>query len=711
MGLSQYNFLPIYSKDVNDLYSEFYKPCMENSLQYDRITGFFGSSIFAIITDSLKEFIKNDGKIRIICSQVISSEDCDAIVKGYKDKEKIEDAITEEIIKEIENLSTSSKKELEVLSTLIKYGVLDIKVSVFLGHGNNIASYSQLVHDKIGIFTDDKGAKVVFGGSMNETFSGISNQGNLESFSVYTNWDNEKDTRRVEIYSERFNNIWNRKSDSVLTYNFPDEALKIIKTYESNMDLIALINDYIDSNAANIQDRWYAEKGENRRRVRKHQKDALDDWEKKNRQGIFEMATGSGKTFTALCAIRDSVDKKEIPLIVVPSNILMSQWEKEVEKTFGDEEVSILVCGDNNNSWQKDGLLYKFTNPNLKTKRIVLATIQTASKDKFINLIYQSESLFLIVDEVHRSGSDSFSKIFGINSGPRMGLSATPKRFRDPIGTKKIYDYFKNEVYPKYDLFQAIKDGNLTPYDYEFKIVYLSNAEQNKWNKITAEINKKIAINLTNNSTKEVMPEDSYLQKLLIDRARIVKKAKDKTRVAIETIKEFYEDGQKWLVYCEDTEQLENVFQELRRNKIRSYIYISDMKSDKAETLNLFEKIGGVLVAIKCLDEGVDIPSVTHALILASSTNPREYIQRRGRILRKSPNKEKSVIIDCIVLPNTNVIDDINPGLSIIRSELARAYYFGRHALNKDLIDYELNKIIINNRISDFDFEGGIENE
>lgn len=711
MSLKNYDFLPIYSKDKNDLYNDFYKICIENSIKYDRITGYFGSSIFVVITEALKKFITNKGKIRIICSPVMSEEDHAAILKGYQ--EKINEKITSEILKEIENLKENYEKPLELLSNLIKYDYLEIKLAIF--KGNNHSSFSQLVHDKIGLFVDDENNMVAFGGSMNETYSGISNYGNLESFSVFTNWEGSKDKFRVENYHNRFEEIWNKESKSVLTFDFPEEATSLIKKYSTNVNIKDLLSDLFKKNQfqKKINDKWYAEIGENRRKARPHQIMVLDNWEKNGKRGVFEMATGSGKTFIAMCAIRKALANGEIPLIIVPSSILLNQWKEEVEKVFlKDEEIKLLLCGSGNNKWRNNNILTKFTKPSLNMKRIIISTIQTAHTDDFIDNIIMSDKLFLIVDEVHRSGSSTFSNIFRIESGARIGLSATPDRFRDSVGTQKIIDYFENKIEPKYDLFQAISEGNLTPYNYYFSTIYLNEEEQIDWNNLTIEINKKIAWQMSK-SENNTLNVDKSLEMLLIKRARIVKKANNKIQLALDVLKKYYKKGQSWLIYCEDEEQLDTIFYLLEKENFRRFYYISDMNSDKEETLRTFEKVGGILVSIKCLDEGVDIPSISHALILASSTNPREYIQRRGRVLRKSKNKDISYIFDCITLPNNEIYEtDQTKGLSIIKSEIARSLHFAEHAENKIESIYNLNKILINYDIDlDIDAEGGFENE
>lgn len=179
----------------------------------------------------------------------------------------------------------------------------------------------------------------------------------------------------------------------------------------------------------------------------------------------------------------------------------------------------------------------------------------------------------------------------------------------------------------------------------------------------------------------------------MIERARIIKSADNKIELARKILLENFRDGQRWIVYCDSQTQLNIVLNDLRRNNFQALEYHSDMSGDRMETLKYFESNGGIIVSIKCLDEGVDIPSVTHALILASSKNPREFIQRRGRVLRKAPNKPIAFIYDVLVKPNINEDDEFSKG--IILGEMARAVEFGEGAQNPSAI-YELKRILLN---------------
>ena len=324
-------------------------------------------------------------------------------------------------------------------------------------------------------------------------------------------------------------------------------------------------------------------------------------------------------------------------------------------------------------------------------------TLDTASKKEFTKQIYQGDHLCMVFDEVHRTGSKEHQRAIRIKAGEMLGLSATPERFGDPEGTTLIIDTFKGILEPRFKLKDAIEKGILCPYFYYPNLIELNKEEQEEWDDLTSDINKKCA-KYKKNAQKLVA--DDYIKMLLIKRARILKKAKAKEILAERIIKDNYRKGQGWIIYCDDQDQLEKVSQHMGNNEW--FKYHSKMEGDRKETLNYVRDNGGILLAIRCLDEGVDIPSVTHGLILASSRNPREFIQRRGRILRKHIGKSHAYLFDAIVRPNPSSKKAIS-ARCIITEELKRAKEFAETAMNTTCkINLKLIEI-------DEEFEGTIE--
>ena len=392
---------------------------------------------------------------------------------------------------------------------------------------------------------------------------------------------------------------------------------------------------------------------------------------------------------TTILAIKEHLDLGGVALVLVPDKLLHKQWALEIVEEIPD--VLLLKAGDGNNKWRKDERLTTFSSAlEGLGKRVVLATMQTARTSTFLQLINQGEHLMLVADEVHEIGSPENSKILALLSGSRLGLSATPFRYGDPIGTSKILNYFGPIVQPPYTLADAIYDGRLVPYEYFPKAIHLSAEESEKWTQETEKISKEYARSRKDSDGKAIL--SSYLQNLIIQRSRIAKKAVAKTPLAVTIIQEHFEPGESWLIYCEDQFQLGEVMQALKKHGYKPLEYHTNMAGSSEASLTYFKDFGGILCSIKCLDQGVDIPKISHAIILASSQNPRQFIQRRGRVLRVCEGKYRAVIFDAIVAP---VNLELEPAqLSLLKSELQRSIQFAQMALNSSAANELINLAI-----------------
>ena len=696
MTLRNIPYKTSYSKDEDNIANAFYLPSMSASLRYDRATGYFGSTIFLLSWSSLKDFVANNGKMRIICSPYLSRQDQDAIYEGLMAKGELD----EKIFIEFHNIFSRdllSAPE-RVLACLIAMGIIEVKVAIGKDDPN------RLFHDKVGIFYDHDDS-VAFRGSINETFKGVSDDGNFESFDVFTSWGSESDKQRLLGIKNSFDSIWNNLSPKIHVESLPSSIKDLIKKHAVKQknweEALDEVQSIIDKSSL-----WSADKRIGGKRPREHQLTALENWEKAGKQGIFEHATGSGKTFTAMCAIRKELEFNNPILILVPSIGLLKQWRQELSDMFSDIEVEYLICGDGNNLWKEGQTLQTFTSPKFKKhKRITIATMQTASSTAFMNRLCQSESLMVVADEVHRMGSVENRSFFSVKSGSRLGLSATPRRYGDPIGTQAILSYFGSIIQPIYSLKNAIDDRVLCKYFYHPITVALNQKEQEEWDNISNKISKLYAI------TQEDSIEDrnKRIAHLLIERSRIIKNAKNKINTAVNIVTSNYKDGQKWIVYCDNQTQLQDVLKLLNASGIRSYEYHSELSNEaREETLKYFDSVGGVVVSIKCLDEGIDIPATSHALILASSQNPREFIQRRGRILRRSKDKHFAYLYDAIVIPLD--FNQSDKHCRIIESELNRAIQFGEWSEDKKCI-YDLKMIAIDNNVDYNNLNRGVEDE
>ena len=677
--LQDLEFKKAYHKPEDDIALEFYLPALAESVRYDRAVGYFSSAVYALAWPSLRKFIENEGNIRMICSPVLSGADSNAMYEGYSARSELEysDLVTQEFHRLISTPGTI--KPARVLAALVALGVIEFKIAWVAPDAS--AKSKRLFHDKLGLFRDNDGCIVAFKGSMNETWAGLSMDGNLESIDVFVNWVGEREQERIKDEIDYFEKLWAGQFPGVEIRPFPEVAHNEII---SSADVEGW-EDLVDEICVEIErtTSWRPSAPEDSRVPRPHQAAALDAWEDCGRRGILKHATGSGKTFTALCAIDDAVSKGEIPLILVPSELLLKQWEQELRVMLAHRDARILCCGGGHTNWRTNGLLRKWSRSTTAgTPRVIVATIQTASTHQFLDMLTQGDHLFIVADEVHRIGAVDSRRILTINSGPRLGLSATPERAGDPIGTHAIFDYFSSIVPPPFTLGDAIANGALTPYAYHIHRVSLTPDEEGEWSKATSRIRQLYARSRTSPSDD---PIHKRLHQELIRRARIVKKADAKVNAAVQILSANYREGSRWIVYCDDQNQLGEVLRPLRGEFGSSvFEYHSTMAGDREQTLALFEKAGGIIVSIRCLDEGVDIPSVDSALILASSKNPREYVQRRGRVLRKHPGKAIAQVHDVLVTPR--IEPDEPPNTAIIEGEIIRAIEFGRSAINPSCV-------------------------
>lgn len=665
-----------YSSDTHDIAAEFYNPCLSEAHEYDRITGFFSSTVFHLTWPAMRKFIlANDGKIRLLCSPRMSDRDADGIVYGYKARD--DQMLAEALCRELrEMLDSAHGDTARLLAALVGSGHLEIRLARVADLAS--AQTKRMFHDKVGLFSDQRGDSVGFRGSLNETYLGLASLGNIESIDVWPSWEGGRDAERVVNAHARFDRLWAGDIRGVEVFGLPSAVREVIERVAEDSDLEDLLQRF-GCLASTVVNKPPTVGGIE---LRKHQRTAVDAWESNNRKGLLSHATGSGKTITGLYCAQRIIDLGLTPVILVPSKLLLRQWERAVKDLLG---CRVVLCGAGNDKWVPSHLVRAAVEQrNQSTPYVVIAVLNSAASPAFrAQLRPVSSKAGLIVDEVHRIGSEQSKVIMDWLDAPvRLGLSATPERANDSVGTSAIFDYFAGIV-DEYSLADALEDGVLAPYVYEPTWVTLNEQEQERWDRLTAEIRKIYAMMQSNSDTTG---SGDRLKMKLISRAHIAKSAAAKAPRACELVAQTYrpDAGQKWLIYCDDQQQMQDVCLALRERGIPSWEYHSKMAGDPDTTLRLFDANGGIIVAIKCLDEGVDIPSATHALVLASSRNPREYVQRRGRILRRSPGKTIATLKDILVLPDQVTEDD--PTLPLVFGEFARSLQFAEWSLSRSTV-------------------------
>lgn len=656
-----------YASDADDIARDFYNPCLREASTYDRITGFFSSTVFHLIHPALSTFItERSGAIRLLCSPRLSNADADGLLFGYAARGDA--SLVEELRTELNQMLTSQyAATTRLFAALVASGHLDVRLARVASSA--AMANKRMFHDKVGLFRDEAGDVVGFRGSLNESYLGLSPDGNIESIDVWPSWEGGRDAERVTNAVIRFNRLWDGLVPGVAILALPSEIRRELERVSEDVDLDALLRDLA---AGDLGPRGVSVPAVGGIELRRHQRSAAHLWEANEHRGLLEHATGSGKTITGLYCAQLALRAGLVPVVLVPSQLLLEQWADQVRELLG---ARVVLAGAGHDSWQRGGALRAAVESSRPERPyVIVSVLNSATNPSFrAQLRPVASKVFVIADEAHRLGSPTFRQITEWLEAPwRLGLSATPERANDSEGTQAVFEYFGGILH-RYTLKHALDDGVLAPYAYYPSWVSLNEDEQERWDRLTVEIRRRYAITQAPGAQ---LHSHEHLRKKLIERARIAKGAARKIPMAANLISRHYhsDDDQRWLVYCDNQVQVGLVRQALEDRGIPSWEYHRQMQGDPEATLKLFDISGGVVVAIKCLDEGVDIPAATHALILASSRNPREFIQRRGRVLRRAPGKTLATLLDVLVLPDRVQRDD--PSWPLVIAELARAMQF-----------------------------------
>lgn len=630
-------------------------PALKYTKRYRRSVGFFSSGVFGPIIDGIVSLSRNGGKIELIASPQLSDEDINAINLGYQKREEIiESAFSRDFMKELDALDDA---KLQLLVALIANGTLDIKIAVTESAG--------IYHDKLGILEDFDGNIVVFYGSANESLSGYQN--NYEKIRVVKSWV-ATEVKSIEDECNEFQTLWDGTNPFVKTYNYKESAkaniLKIINTRKATGGIAkpTLI------------------------KLRDYQEEAINAWVNNDYHGFYVMATGTGKTWTAIFSAKRLVEKHPAMIVIcAPYKHLVKQWADDVEKAFPDAK--LIMVSSENPAWETQiaqEIIRKQYKPD--NQIIIISTIASFKMDRFTSIISRfKEDKLLIVDEAHRftDRPDELKETFRY----MLGLSATPFSGSSAHKGLVLMEWFGGQVF-NLPIKNALERGFLVPYNYFPIYVYATEDEERKFKYHT----QKILSCFKNN--KCINPD--LLVKSLRNRLRVISMAEEKTTRIDEIINRITEKDH-FVVYCGDGKLFDaDSGKELRHiQAIKRVLTAHGFKSsqftatenmaDRMELVDAFNKQEiSALAAIRCLDEGINIPSIKSALILSSNDDYREFVQRRGRILRTYGNKKYANIYDVIVLPSYDM-----QGWAKI--ELRRFHEYARLASNWNDLEVELN--------------------
>ena len=664
MLLNELSLQSEYRSDEADLVKDFYTPCLRNATQYWRAVGYFTSSGLALNIKGLATFIRHGGQMRLVTGPKLMEDDIKAIQHGYDARE--------------ENLTSSlnysfdevTHDRLALLIWLIAHEHLDIKIAYPSDTSEN--NSQGIYHEKIGVFLDGSKNAIAFGGSQNETIGGLLS--NFESFDVHLSWSDPQ--QRVQQKINNFSRLWDNTTDKLKVIDFPIALVEDILIHQTVYEIAP---DSAHTNQPEIVE-VTASYLPNDLVLRDYQTEAIDAWFENECRGLWEMATGTGKTITALSALAKLRKKKKHLFIVIacPYQHLVDQWYEEAVK-FGFQPI---LAYKNSASWvnRLNTALVRY-NYGIRDVVCTITTQTTFIAETMQKLLSKlKRGAVLVADEVHHLGAERSRKRLTDVFNYRLGLSATPNRWFDASGTTALRTYFGDTVY-EFPLDKAIEKGYLCPYYYHPHLVELTNDEFEEYERLTEIISKLYYKNNADESNEA-------LERLLIKRATLLNRAENKLLRLAELLTDKIESIHHTLFYCAPG-RIAPVIELLTHLDLRIAKFTAKESTDeRRELLEMFAS-GHLqaLVAMKCLDEGVDVPSTQTAYILASSSNPKEFIQRRGRILRRSYGKEHAEIHDFIVVPSSEhrkySDGTFKVDRKIIERELRRFNEFAGMALNK----------------------------
>lgn len=696
----------VYRTESDNLLTDFYVPALCNAVRYDRAVGYFSAAMLSYAAQGLSAFIKNEGRMRLIFGGEISAEDEAAIREGY-DLRQLGQRMGAIMLPVIDEIGEAlARRRLQALSWMVANGTLDIKIAL---------KPRGMYHEKIGIFEDGNGERLVFQGSANESVHALLPDFNFESINVFPSWRPELEEHSLP-YVEGFATLWNNRSRGTYVVEFPEAARqKLIEVARragppKTDSEVALWKDLLEARLGPAQE---AGRGPHRPatfnggsfQLREHQRNALNAWKAQDLQGILAMATGSGKTVTALAGITAIFEqtKRMFLVVAVPYQALADQWIDELAK-FG---VAAIPCFASRARWldELSRMVTLYNSGSLGFAACVVVN-RTLASDDFQRVLgtIDGNRLAFIGDECHHHGAEAINGCLPADARIRLGLSATPKHYFNAEHTARICGFYGDVVFD-YGLADALADEILVPYEYHVHLVELTIEEAEEYAELSARIGR-IAAGCSGDELEET--SDSALQMLLFRRARLLGNASNKLNVLGQLLTGVRPQPYS-LFYCGDgaTELDDDAYEEENKRQIDqvsrllyergwrvSAFTARESRSVRRQILDGFRIADlDALVAIRCLDEGIDIPDCRTAYLLASSRNPKQFIQRRGRILRRAIGKDYATVHDFLPLLPVGSVRASDLEKRLLVAELGRVAEFAKLANNFTEVAKELEPV------------------
>ncbi|WP_335965002.1 DEAD/DEAH box helicase family protein [Galbibacter sp. PAP.153] len=691
---------------------QFYLDGLANSNQFSLLLGYFSSSAINLLSVGFATFISKGGKMKMVINHLLSSKDKEAITKANNEPQgKVFDLM--DVVSLGKVLDEYDTHFFECLTFLISEKRIEIKV-IKPKNGKGIAHY------KSGVFSDGQDS-VGYKASCNFTLYGLSE--NLEELEAFLSWENGRSNTLIRKQRKLIDAYFSEKDEDV-EYIPVDEIEVVLKDKFGKKDINELLvqeeqllkkkkslisNPKLKKTITKLFNQIdiirRTPKFPYKEGPREYQINAYNEWVSNNHKGVFAMATGTGKTITSLNCLLNEYKRTNVyrAIITVPTTALVEQWKKECTK-FNFKNIITVSSKEN---WDNNLAFFNTASKLIETSFVVIVTYASLPRKKFQSYFTQlPNDTILIADETHNLGSQGLLRILPtVHLEKRIGLSATPHRKFDELGNNAIQEFFNDEppYIVSYSMEEALQIGWLCSYTYYPHVVKLTTRELEEYRKLSLQLLRMGMFDKETGAFKS-SPE---IERLLLQRKRIIHKAANKLNAFKNILNDEYDKRgnlKYTLVYVPEgvESNFENVDFSVETDEenrlINEYtkavsqtddsIMVKQFTSNsinRDDILKSFESGSThVLTSMKCLDEGVDVPRSELAIFCASTGNPRQFIQRRGRVLRLHDDKTHATIHDLVVVPEVGSEEntfEMEKGL--VRKELERVVDFANLAMNK----------------------------
>lgn len=589
----------------DNLIDELYTPCLKWAERFDRGVGYFTTGWLTYNVAGLSDFASRGGKMRLITSPILSTEDTDAIIGAENQDGSAFLRLEAALLENVEILKQEMEADvINAFSWMLYDGIIDMRFAIpceKLEEGD--------FHDKFGIFYKGNDA-LSFSGSINDSKHGFQN---YESIKVFKTWAGTQEY--VDADTARFEKIWNRKDRNLKMFTIPQAVKNKIFELRS-------------------PDRPYSLPAGSSKWV--HQDIAVKTFLEKE-HGILAMATGTGKTVTAMKIINKLFDSGEIRRVVITmyGNDLLDQWAIQIRENYKNKQINYHYASQ---KMMKDFVMHP-------DDSILILSRDARNLSKLLDLFdrlpgdYRNDTLF-VFDEVHGAGSNTFVENLSGRLSPyryRLGLSATPEREYDEAGNDFLLNEI-GEVIFEFTLQDAIQKGILCEFNYIPLPYVLSDEEKLKKRKIIAAFNAK------KESGEPVDEKDMFTQLALVNKTAV-----NKLEEFESLISQRPELLQKCIIFVQIMEYGAKLQEILVRYSDKYHTYYAD-----DEKINLENFAAGkidCLLTCKKVSEGIDISSVTNIILFSSDRSRLVTTQRIGRALRLDKNnpEKKATVVDFVI--------------------------------------------------------------